>query len=251
MSDLNSISTQPQTATPKTSRPNLWLFQNGLFMIMAGLVFLVSGVFIRSPNWWAIFIFVPAVGLLWGAWVANHFSKGAFNLGVRLTLSSGLFMLVLALILVSGMNWRIAWPLMVILPGAIMFMNGITHPRLPLGSELASAANMQLWLGGSVMLLGLTFLLNQTGIIDLQATYGTFRWWWVFIFIPGLGALGNAIILLANRRASHEAGNLLAWAVLLFIEAGAEFIGLSWQLHFPLALMLCGGILFITSLRRN
>jgi hypothetical protein len=251
MSDLNSLSTQPQTAASKDSNASLWLFQNGLFMIGAGLLFLVSGTFFRSPNWWAIFILIPATALLWGAWMAHHFSKGAFNLWVRLHLSSGLFLLVLALIFVFNLDWRIAWPLMIILPGSIMFMNGFTHPHLRFGTELASAANLQFWTGGSLMLLGLTFLLNQLGVIHLQTLFGSFHWWGVFILMPGIGFLVNAVAVYRVSGARHTASNYLATGVLLCIEAGAELIGISWRLHFPVALTLCGLALFITNLRRN
>lgn len=198
-----------------------------------------------------MFILIPALGLLWGAWLAHHYSRGAFNLWVRLNLSSGLIVLAVALIFALNLNWNYAWAFMLIVPGLVMFLNGFTYPRLRLGTELGSAANLQFWLGGSVILLGVTFLMNQLGFINLHTLFGETRWWWVFILLPGLGALVNAVAIYRTTGASHTADNFLALGVVLGVEAISNYIGLSWRIHLPVALMLAGVTILLAGLRRK
>jgi hypothetical protein len=251
MTDLNSLSTSTNSTSPHTHKAGLWPLQNGIVLIGLGLLFMVAAAALRSPNWWSIFIFIPALGLLWGAWLAHHFSRGAFNLWVRLNLSSGLIVLAVALIFALNLDWTYAWTLMLIVPGLVMFLNGFTHPRLRLGTELGSAANLQFWLGSSVILLGITFLLNQLGLINLHALFGNSRWWWPLILLPGLGALLNAFAVYRTTGPCHSADNFLALGVVLCVEAGAEYLGLGWRWHAPLALTLGGLTMLLASLRRN
>src|SRR5262245_30639348 len=141
MTDLQSLSTPPtDNSIPRSPGP--WTFWNGALLIGLGVLCLLAAGLFQSDNWWAVFIFLPAVGLLSVAWLAHHLSRGAFNLWVRLHLSCGLIVLAVALIFALDLDWDYAWTLMLIVPGLVIFLNGFTYPRLRFGSPLASAANM-------------------------------------------------------------------------------------------------------------
>ncbi len=250
MTDPHPFSTPSTSAVPHARKPGFWLLQNGVLLIGLGLFLLFAAESLNSQNWWAIFIFIPALGLLWGAGLAQHYSRGAFNLWVRLALSSGLIVLTVALIFALGLDWRYAWALMVIAPGLAIFLNGFTRPRLRFGTGWGSAANLLFWLGGSVILLGLTFLLNQLGAINLKAQFGELRWWWVFILLPGLGALLNAAAVYFVAGPGHAA-NFLALGVVLCAEASAEFMSVEWHWRLPVAIILGGLMILFGGLRRN
>lgn len=248
MTELNSLSTSPNSTASKSLS---WPLQNGLALIGLGLLFLLAATALRSPNWWSMFILIPGLGLLWSAWLAHHYSHGAFNLWMRLALSSGLIVSTVGLIFALNLSWSYAWALMIIVPGLVMFLNGFTVPRLRLGTELGSAANLQFWLGGSVMALGLTFLLNQLGFINLHALFPNTPWWWVFILVPGIGAFVNAFAIYRVTGPAHTADNFLALGAVLCLEAVADYLGLSWRWHVPAAIMLAGAIILLTGLRRK
>jgi hypothetical protein len=232
------ISFLTQASTPP--RPNRWLSWNGVWLVALGAIGLLVPPFSRHPNWWAVFILVPALGLLAGAALAHRQSRGAFNLWVRLALSSGLIVLAVGLIFAFVLDWSYAWTLMLIVPGLAVFLNGFTRPRARFGTPMGSAANFLFWLGGSVALLGLTFLLDSLGLIDLQTMLGSTHWWSAFILLPGLGALINAFAIYANNGGDLTATTLLAIGVVLCLEARAEFVDMAWQWRVPLALLLCG-----------
>jgi hypothetical protein len=236
MNDPISLPTQ-FSAPP---RPNRWLSWPGALLVALGAIGLIGPAVSRNPNWWAVFILVPAIGLLAGAVAAHRRSHGAYNLWVRLGLSSGLIVLAVALIFAFVIDWSYAWTLMLIVPGLAVFLNGFTYPRARFGTPAGSAANFLFWLGGSVALLGVTFLVDSLGLIDLQTLFGSAHWWSAFILLPGLGALINAFAIYANNGGDLTATTLLAIGVVLCLEARAEYVDMAWQWRVPLALLLCG-----------
>jgi hypothetical protein len=235
--------------TPSSNSLSLWPFWTGLLLIGLGALLLLGAALFQNDNWWAIFIFLPAASMLGLAWLGQALSRGAFNLWVRLNLSLGLIVLAVALIFALDLDWGLAWTLMLIVPGLAIFLNGFTYPRLRLGSPLGSAANMQFWLGASVVMLGVTFLLNQLGAIDLAARFGTFHWWWVFILVPAAGALINALAVYRASGPHPTADSLLALSVMLAVDAGAEYLALNWQWRVPLSILLGGLTLLAAGLR--
>jgi hypothetical protein len=243
-----------ETATsPHTNlRPfNLLPLLGGVLLMGIGVFFLARVTFFKNDNWWSVFILLPALGFLWTAAVIHHFCQGSFNFSVRLHLSLGVILLAVALIFALDLNWTYAWTLMLIVPGLAIFLNGFTLPRQRFGSPAGSAANFQFWLGTSVILLGITFLLNQLGLINLAEKFGNSHWWWPFILIPGVGALVNALATRFISGPSATASALLALGVVLSIDAGAEYLALSWVWRVPMALILGGLVLLITEFSRK
>lgn len=235
--------------TPR--RFSLWPLLSGALFIGLGLLFLTQGIHLSSHNWWSIFIFIPALGFLWAAGTIAHFCGGTFNVGSRLHFSVGLILLTVALIFAFGLDWAYAWPLMLIVPGLTLFLNGFTWPRQRFGSRAGSAANFQFWLGTSVILLGSVFLLNQLGLIDLVERFGHSHWWWPFILLPGVGALVNAIAIRLVTGPSATGNALLALGLVLCVAAGAEYWALAWLWQVPLVLIVFGLTLLLAEIGRK
>lgn len=98
------------------------------------------------------------------------------------------------------------------------------------------------WMAGVILIIiGVIFLLQNTGInIPLK------NWWALFILIPAVGALGNALRMYQsadNQLTAAARGSLFGGLVLLLITAIFLF-NLSWTLFGPVILILVGiGIL--------
>src|SRR4029079_14163551 len=112
MHNSNAISSE--RITPQPAR---WPLGYGLLLIIAGTPFLGAAQFFHRENWWAVFILLPAVRLLGAAAMAVGLARGAFTLWARLALSAGLVVLAVALMFMLQLDWGIAWPVMVIVPG--------------------------------------------------------------------------------------------------------------------------------------
>jgi len=243
-----------ETSTSPHTNPlpfNLLALLGGILLMGIGVFFLARVTFVKNDNWWSVFILLPALGFLWTAAVIHHFCHGVFNFSVRLHLSLGVILLAVAFIFALDLNWTYAWTLMLMVPGLTIFLNGFTWPRQRFGSPAGSAANLQFWLGTSVILLGLVFLLNQLGLINLVEKFGNRHWWWPFILIPGVGALVNGLAARLMSGPSATASALLALGVVLSVDAGAEYLALSWVWRVPVALILGGLVLLITEFSRK
>ncbi len=248
MTDINSLSNS--NSNPTSRRFNPWPLFVGVLLMSFGALFLFSRLVLQSNNWWAIFIFGPSLLFIWGAVVVYYFRGNAFDMfSVRFNLGVGLMGLLLAFIFAFNLNWSIAWTLMLIGPGLVIFLNGFTRHRF--GSPKGSAANVLFWLGTSVILLGVTFLLNQLGLINLTTRFGDANWWWPFILIPGVGALVNALAIYGRQGASATANVLLALSGMSGVSAGAEYLGVGWQWRVAVTLILGGLILLVAEIRRK
>jgi hypothetical protein len=246
----NSLSTPlPSSSNPR--RFSFWLPFNGVLLIALGILFLSQVTFFKNDNWWSVFILLPALGFLWTAGTVYHFCHNVYNFWVRFHLSVGIIVLAVAVIFALGLNWRYAWTLMLVVPGLAIFLNGFTWPRQRFGTPAGGAANLQFWLGTSIVLLGVTFLLNQLGLINLSARFGTSHWWWPFILIPGIGGLINSLAIRSITGPSATANALLALGVVLSLDAGAEYLALSWTWRVPMALIIGGLVLLIAEFSRK
>jgi len=107
----------------------------------------------------------------------------------------------------------------------------------PEPGENRSSRSPGTWVGGAILiLLGVIFLLQNTGIFTLA------NWWALFILIPALGAFGNAWSQYreAGRFDSQARGSLIG-GLLLSIVAGIFLFGLDWGRIWPVFLIV-GGI---------
>ena len=223
-----------------------------------GIILVFAGVFVLSQqlgwlgpnfNWWAIFIFIPAIGSLTGAYT-EYRKNGRFNAGVRSALGSGLIILTVAVILLLGLSWRVWWPLMVIVPGFSLFLNGLGGSNTPNATK--AFINMAAWLGLGAMYLGAGFLLENLGIISFRDLAAPYRWWALAILIPALGALVNGLIQTIHKGPLHgSAISLLVFALIAAAVGVIAFLGLSWNILGPVLLILVGLAFLLGVFGRN
>jgi len=99
---------------------NLWM---GLIFIFGGIAVLLNQLNLLSfeLNWWALFIMLPAAGMLSGAYNRFRSHGNAFSMDVAFTALIGLFMVGLSISLLFGaawnFNWSLLWPSVIILIG--------------------------------------------------------------------------------------------------------------------------------------
>ena len=249
MTDLTSFSTHASPNTPPARRPAAWRLSSGLLLIGLGAALLLANRLINAGNWWSIFIFLTAVGLLAGGWPALFSNHPFFKILARASLSAGLLVLSVALIFLLDIDWSIGWTWMVIASGLVLSLNALT--RWPAGSVRHAAASLLGWAGLSTTLLGVTFLADRLGVINLVALFGATRWWSAFILLPGLGALLQGFGLYALKGRSAGAATLLGMGVVLCLEAAGEFVGLPVRWAAPLVTILTGLALLLPGLWSN
>ena len=99
---------------------NLWI---GLILIGGGAMVLLNqmGVLSFELNWWALFILIPAIGSLSGAYNRYRATNNLFDMSVMIPALIGLFMVALMFNLLAGngwnFNWNLYWPIILILLG--------------------------------------------------------------------------------------------------------------------------------------
>lgn len=104
---------EKETAVTK-NRGNL---MSGLALIGLGVIFLLTN-FSGLPlqNWWALFILIPAVKQLSGAW-SSYQENGRLTRSGRSNLTGGLILSLVAFAFLFGLNWGFIWPFFLILGG--------------------------------------------------------------------------------------------------------------------------------------
>jgi hypothetical protein len=216
----------------------------GLILIVLGATFLLQslGLLGRQFHWWALFILIPALSSFWAAGMAVVRGGGRFTAAARGSLGGGLIILTVALMFLLGLDWSRWWPLMLIVPGAAIIINGFSDTTNP---DLKALARMNWWVGAAVAGLGAMFLLNALHVFSLRVLFGTFQWWGFFILVPGLGAFVSAFgAFRANghRLTGSVRGLLVAGAALTAVAAVA-LLGLSWNWLMPIILIASGVVL--------
>ncbi len=245
---------QVTQSTEKKGNPFRLSGWSGLVMVAFGLLTLwltVSGT--RIENWWAGFILLPALFFMALAGGLFYWQNGRFNIAVTVNLGIGLVILTVAVMFFLNLDWGIWWPMMIIVPGVAVAIN-----RLALCGKspaVTAVASMFAWFGGMMILLGLTFLADQLGMIDLSARFGSFQWWGYFILLPAVGAVLNTL------RLFHQNGNRITsgvfvlglTAVLLVWTGFMELYALDWSLapnYVGGIFVLSGAALLLNGLRQ-
>lgn len=101
-------------------------WMGGVVLILIGAIFLlreVSG--FELDNWWALFIFIPAVGAFASAWQAYQDADGKFTASVRGSLIGGLVMILVAAIFLFNLNWSLLFPAVLILSGIGLLVSSL------------------------------------------------------------------------------------------------------------------------------
>jgi drug/metabolite transporter (DMT)-like permease len=100
--------------------PNIWL---GLIFIFGGIAVLLNQLEVLpfELNWWALFILIPAAGMLSGAYNRFRSNDNQFSMDMAFPALIGLFLAALAISLLFEIDWNIdwglLWPLIIILIG--------------------------------------------------------------------------------------------------------------------------------------
>jgi hypothetical protein len=99
---------------------NLWM---GLIFVFGGIALILNqlNVLPFELNWWALFIMLPAAGMLSGAYNRFRANDNLFTTDVGITALIGLFMVGLSFSLLVGaswnLNWSLLWPAVIIIIG--------------------------------------------------------------------------------------------------------------------------------------
>jgi hypothetical protein len=99
---------------------NLWI---GLIFIFGGVAVLLNqlGLLPFELNWWALFIMLPAAGLLKQAYNRFRTNDNMFAMDAVIPALIGLFLATLSFSLLVGaswnVNWSLIWPLIIIFIG--------------------------------------------------------------------------------------------------------------------------------------
>lgn len=205
------------------SRRLSWSDVAGGALLFVGLMFITINLLGvgRLENWWGLFIVLPGLLFVGMGWQARE-GNGRIPVLARFSLGLGLVVVTVAVMFLLNLNWGIWWPLMIVMPGAALWLVG--------GSDggVGGTAVLRLvrWFGLTMILLGFTFLADQLALINLPTLFGDFHWWGFFILIPGVGAFVEAVRVL--RRATWTATGLLIVGVWLLSAGIMELLDPNW-----------------------
>lgn len=95
----------------------------GLILIGIGTIFLLSqltGFYIH--NWWALFIFIPAIAKLNEAW-QSYRENGRLTASARGAFIGGTLLAMVASFFLFSLSWNLFWPLVLIMFGIGALLN--------------------------------------------------------------------------------------------------------------------------------
>jgi hypothetical protein len=90
-------------------------------LIVIGVIFLLENLGVRLPgNWWSIFILIPALYALAGAWRTYQSGGGELTMAALGPLIGGIVLLILTFVFLFDLsvNWGVILPLILIALGA-------------------------------------------------------------------------------------------------------------------------------------
>jgi len=123
----NEASPEPrksgETRQQRAQRP-AWIA--GGVLILIGIVFIVQNVAgVTLNNWWALFILIPAIGLLvttYQTWLKND---RRFTAASRGPLIGALALLGVTAVFLFNLDWGKVWPLFLILAGLAVLLSSL------------------------------------------------------------------------------------------------------------------------------
>ena len=102
----------------------------GLVLIVIGGVFLADNFGLEMPgHWWALVFLIPAVGALGRAASLYRSSGRRLDGPVVTSLASGLLFVVLTVVFLTGADWGLVWPVLLIVIGLGMLARNMVAPR--------------------------------------------------------------------------------------------------------------------------
>lgn len=82
---------------------------------------------IPLANWWALFIFIPAIGAFARAWDAFRVAGGHLTERARGSLFGGVILCLVACTFLFGLNWAIFGPVAMMLVGLSVLLGSLTR----------------------------------------------------------------------------------------------------------------------------
>jgi drug/metabolite transporter (DMT)-like permease len=103
---------QPEPDKPRSS----FHWVAAAVLIVLGVIFLLqeTGSVQLGENWWVIFLFLPAAGLIYDA-LQRYQDGGLAHVGGQLL--GGVILIVVALTFLFNWNWGVIWPVFLIIGG--------------------------------------------------------------------------------------------------------------------------------------
>ncbi len=119
---LKEAEKQQTEVTEPCSRQN-WSFP--IILILCGTIFLLSNLgYLAFTNWWALFFLFPAIGSLEKAWHRWQ-SRGRATRYVRRHLVGAVIWGLIAMVFLFGFSWGYIWPLLIIVWGVSLLLQGM------------------------------------------------------------------------------------------------------------------------------
>lgn len=237
----------------KKSEPSYKNAMWGVMLVFVGTILMLMQLDVLNVgfNWWAIFIFLPAFGSLDTTW--RLFLKNRkLDAGVRSSLGGAIILFTLGFMFLFDLDWSVFWPLMLIAPGIMIFLNGFPTRNPKMGPAGGWSLAMGLWSGLAVILLGTGFLLQNLGVVNLVELFGR-GWWGLVMVIPALGAFVGAAAIMLNPNTRFKAGALILAIVGVACAAvGAiAYFGLDWNLITPIVFITAGVVVLLGLMKKN
>ncbi len=95
-----------------------------VLILIGGLVYIQTMKIYILDNWWALFILIPALGSFVGAW-RFYRAEGRLTRRARGSFIAGVLFTLVAVIFLLGLNWVVFGPLLLVLAGASLIINGM------------------------------------------------------------------------------------------------------------------------------
>jgi hypothetical protein len=96
----------------------------GLVLIVVGVVFLLRNFGLPLPeNWWSVFLFIPGIGLLFGAWTVYQRDHAASPAALAMG-GAGTGLIVLGIGFLLGADVGKFWPVILIAVGIVVLVGG-------------------------------------------------------------------------------------------------------------------------------
>jgi hypothetical protein len=96
-----------------------------ILILLGGFIYLQTMKIYTLSNWWALFILIPGLAALVEAWRVYRAAEGKFTRRARGSLILGMGLLLVTTVFLLGLNWTIFGPILLVLAGASMIINGM------------------------------------------------------------------------------------------------------------------------------
>lgn len=102
----------------------------GAVLIAVGIILLLQNLDVMTiplENWWALFIFIPAIGAFARAWDAYQLAGGHLTERARGSLFGGVILCLVACTFLFSLNWAIFGPVAMVLVGLSVLIGSLAR----------------------------------------------------------------------------------------------------------------------------